>query len=159
MIDATAHIGCDTVFLAKYYKITSGVSFEICERVYRLLSENISRADLDHIVKPTLGSCVDGIDSLTRKYDLLYLDPPWGGRNYRSEVKMNLSLDDIPVTTLIHRWLKDERCEVLLYKTPLNIDQDQVKQAAPFGWNVESNNIIDSDKKKDSFMLWLFYKL
>lgn len=159
VIDATAHIGCDTVFLANYYKITSGVSFEISERVYRLLSENISRAGLDHIVQASLGSCVDGVDSLTKKYDMLYLDPPWGGRNYRAEAKMNLSLDDVPVTTLIHRWLKGDRCEVLLYKTPLNIDQDQVRQAAPAGWKVEYENIIDSHKKKESFMLWLFYKL
>ena len=158
VIDATAHIGCDTVFLANYYKIKSGVSFEISERVYRLLSENISRAGLDHIVKASLGSCVNGVSSLTKKYDMLYLDPPWGGRNYRAEVKMNLSLDDVPVTTLIHRWLTSDRCEVLIYKTPLNIDQDQVRQAAPLGWKVECENIIDSHKKKESFMLWLFYK-
>ena len=161
IIDATAHIGCDSIFFSKYFEETSTItSIELEADVYALLVENISRNGLEDRVQPKLGSCLDVIRNIPRgrSVDLLYLDPPWGGRNYRDQKEMTLELDGKPVMDIINGWLQDGKTRAILYKTPNNINKSEIIHSTPVGWSVEEKEIYDLSRSKASFLLWLFYK-
>ena len=65
--------------------------------------------------------CDDYLDICHRiKQDVIFIDPPWGGSEYRSKVKMDLFLSGEPLSAVLNRLSK--YAYLIVVKTPCNLD-------------------------------------
>ena len=111
-VDATACVGGDTIYLSDYCKTTT--AFENDHVRYEMLQNNLKWYGKPHV------QCVYGSFMLSSDItaDLLYMDPPWGGVNYKDEVKKDLFIDNVNIVELIPELLT--RFKTIALKVPIN---------------------------------------
>lgn len=118
-VDGTAGIGGDTFSLAA--KFTRVLALEPNPTRHYFLQENLKLLKLTNVLTAQqsflklLETPVSGLLG-----DLIYLDPPWGGVDYKKEARVYLNLDSIPIETIINRSLP--RTKLLVMKAPLNYE-------------------------------------
>lgn len=88
--DGTANIGSDCINIAKYFKKVNAI--EISKINYDALTNNIKFLNVTNI--DTYNDDSNKIISKL-KQDIIYIDAPWGGREYKYKDKLNLYLGDI----------------------------------------------------------------
>lgn len=114
--DATACVGGNTISFAKYFKTVNAI--EINNLYFNYLSNNIKVYELNTKVKLYNDNCIKLIPNLHQ--DVIYIDPPWGGKNYKIKNNLKLTLSNIPIETLVLNWIK--LCKIIVLKLPLNYD-------------------------------------
>lgn len=57
-------------------------------------------------------------------YDVIFLDPPWGGKDYKKNDKMTFDIDEIPLSVICFNIVSQKQCRLLVIKLPLNYDLD-----------------------------------
>ena len=62
---------------------------------------------------------------LQKKYDIVFVDPPWGGKHYKYSKNINIKIDNQPLSEFVHT-LKDITRYVVL-KLPFNYDIDNLQ--------------------------------
>ena len=131
IVDATAHIGCDTINLARIYPKSEIIAIEKNNENYNLLVKNVNTF-VKNKTKISLGCKIpilaniktlhgDSIEILTQSsevYDLIYLDPPWGGPEYYKQNKLKLIMSGKDIQDII----KDLKAKVIVLKAPVNFD-------------------------------------
>jgi hypothetical protein len=95
--DATACVGGDTINFALNFREVH--SIEYSKENYDALKNNISVYGLTN-VNLYFGDCMKLYNWVS---DVLYIDPPWGGPNYRNLESVELFLG----TTRLDVWLED----------------------------------------------------
>jgi predicted RNA methylase len=113
--DATGCVGGDTIQFGLNFKSVDTI--EINKNNFEALKNNVAVYNLKNI-KLYLG---DATDLYNWKTDVLYIDPPWGGPNYR-EVK---ELDLLISATRLDIWLEQillrkNRPSYIFLKLPTN---------------------------------------
>ena len=58
------------------------------------------------------------MDSL--KQHVVFLDPPWGGPDYRKHARLMLYLDDVPLHKIVNRLI--DSAKLIVLKVPFNFD-------------------------------------
>ena len=109
--DGTACVGGDTIHFARNFEKV--YSWEINEDRYNMLCNNIAVYKI-----PNVTTIKGSIINSTGKCDLLYLDPPWGGRGYGSQNNTELFLDGRNIKTIIPELKK--RFRQIAIKVPYN---------------------------------------
>jgi predicted RNA methylase len=89
--DATACIGGNTIYFEKDFKIV--IAIEKDPDIFKILLHNTS--------KSVKYNCSYNDIMYTIQQDLIFIDPPWGGSNYKKEGNIVLMLDDINVLEII----------------------------------------------------------
>ena len=97
IVDATGGIGGDTISFAKYFQTV--ISIEYDTHRYEFLKNNINVYKLENVVDYN-DNCVKIIPTLG-VYDVLYIDPPWGGRDYKKKRNLHLTIGDIAIEDFI----------------------------------------------------------
>ena len=170
-LDATAHIGCDSVFFAAQYPGSTGSCVELDDKTCSVLEDNIQRFSLEDRLNVYCGSCVTLVNKIAtstqKRVDLLYLDPPWGGRDYIEADTISLKLDHMSVVDLIKSWLNNGVANNVIYKTPINIDRVEIDTINSLpGWKVVGPKEIKASYRRAkakgeqkglgvSYLLWL----
>jgi hypothetical protein len=104
IVDATAHIGVDSINFLHSFKNANLISFEKDKHTYDILCSNL--LNFSHLTK-TYSVCkltdnnnkvqaynldfVENIDYI-KNSDIVFIDAPWGGKNYRTKTKVSLYL-------------------------------------------------------------------
>jgi len=115
-VDATACVGGDTIALAEY--CTSVHAWEIDSSRFDMLSNNV--ACYGHTnVELTNGNFLDSEES----GDLLYMDPPWGGRAYTEHASVELFLCRQNIINIVPKL--SERFTTIVVKVPFNFSFPQ----------------------------------
>jgi predicted RNA methylase len=118
VLDGTANIGSDSIRFGVESKFV--YSIEISEENYEALVENINLYGLNKKVKPILGD----ITELWNKYnyDILYLDPPWGGKDYKDVSNLEITLSDTRIDIFLRDYVLDSknRPKWIIMKLPVN---------------------------------------
>jgi 16S rRNA G966 N2-methylase RsmD len=113
--DGTANIGGNVINFAKYFKFVNAV--EISPFQCRILQHNVNVYKRKNVKI----ECKNYTDVLrTLKQDIVFLDPPWGGLNYKSMRKLTLYLSGIPLEDIVNK-LQD-KAKLIVIKVPLNYD-------------------------------------
>ena len=133
IIDATAHVGVDSLTLAYSFPKAHVTSVERNPVVYNLLKENITNLGY---IKHTNGqeritainmSADIYLENLDHNVDLIYMDPPWGGRGYVAASDLPLHDESgnptIPLSKVINLALK--KTKLLVLKAPYNFKVDE----------------------------------
>ena len=90
--DGTANIGTDSIFLSNYFDKINSV--EISNINYKALTNNVNVFEKSNI-NTILGDIILVIENLIQ--DIIYIDAPWGGRDYKKNDKMKLYLGDLEI--------------------------------------------------------------
>ncbi len=97
LVDATGGVGGDTITLSTQFG--SVISIEIDSNRYSLLKHNINE------YKTTNVTTING-DSLIiipklSDIDVIYADPPWGGKDYKTRENLRLTLGAMEIESFI----------------------------------------------------------
>ena len=145
--DATAGIGGNSLFFCKKFKFVN-----IVEKNYELediLKENINYTNNRFIF------CSYNYIKYILKQDVIFIDPPWGGSQYKKNKKISLYLDDVEITKLINDLYFYTK--IICVKVPNNYNIFDLNRDF---WNFRIYNIhkFNNKKSKQIYKILIFYK-
>ena len=113
--DGTSNIGGAVINFAQFMKVNAVErDIDTCN----VLKNNIKVYNLEKQIKVYCESYVEVMMKL--KQDIIYLDPPWGGANYKKQKLLKLFLDKENINNIINKILN--KCKLILLKVPKNFD-------------------------------------
>ncbi|CAI5720980.1 unnamed protein product [Peronospora destructor] len=138
--DGTACIGGNVLSFCDFFMHVNAIENN-ATRV-QMLRHNLQ------VLKKTNVTCIHAnyLDvMLELQQDVVFLDPPWGGPEYKDLNKVDLFLGDVPLHEICTRLYSSTKCIIL--KVPSNFDD------ATFSQQVPGNVIIRRDLKKMHIVL------
>ena len=141
IVDATAGVGGNSMSFLCYFN--NVISIEIDHNTSRMLQNNLTHAKNlltckkkgDFKVINNDFMIVKDDKNIFKKADIIFFDPPWGGRDYFKKNKLRLKLGN--------KFLSDICNEISAFtkyialKLPKNYDIEEFKsQITPFGGNI-----------------------
>lgn len=163
IVDGTAHIGVDSIFLSNFFRrAVRVVAVEIDPTVCHILKKNIESVGKKFDILPVCDSFLNyklhshpwGME--LEKTDLVYLDPPWGGPDYKKEDRVVLKLGDRLIEDVVADLLKTVK--YVIVKTPLNftpkhtLTEDHRHTIYKLPDNAGS---VDDNRRKESYSLFI----
>jgi len=139
--DATACIGGNTTFFEKDFKVV--IAIEKDPDIFKILKSNTTKS-INY-------NCSYTDVMYTIQQDLVFIDPPWGGSNYKKEDNVILKLDDINVLDIIDNIYHFTRFVAL--KVPNNFDSSKLSEKF---WSYKIYTI--NTFKKTNYNLIIFFK-
>jgi hypothetical protein len=130
IVDATAHIGADTINLATVFPSATIDAFEIRMDAYVALLKNLTTFKKTTSVRTHWRDITTWMPAQNEVIDMLYVDPPWGGETYNRVESLDLYLQeedaapdaDKNLNTLVDKWLNTSIKSVVL-KAPNNFNK------------------------------------
>lgn len=119
--DLTGNVGGDTIMFGLHFgQVTS---IELQEDNYIALKHNVKTYGLTN-VNVING---DSIHILNWKVDVVYIDPPWGGPDYKTKIDLDLFLGEQRLDTYLDFLLKqDWRPAHIFLKLPRNYNFERL---------------------------------
>jgi len=163
IVDGTAHIGVDAIFLSNFFRrAVRVVAVEIDPTVCHILEKNIESVGKKFDILPVCENFLNyklhshpwGMD--LEKTDLVYLDPPWGGPDYKKEDRVVLKLGDRLIEDVVADLLKTVK--YVIVKTPLNfspkhtLTEGQRHTIYKLPDNAKS---VNDSRRKESYSLFI----
>ncbi len=140
--DATAGVGGNAISFGMNFKKVNAIELDGIRSQF--LQNNAEVYDLDNI-NVINDDCTKILTELDN-HDVVFVDPPWGGKNYKYYDYLRLHLSDISIEMMCNGILNDKWMaktpSVIVFKLPTNYD---IKY---FYDNVDSNFIYFHDLKK-----------
>ena len=118
LIDATCGLGGNIISFSKYFKKVIGIEINIDR--YKMLLNNTKLYNLNNIYIIN-NNCINFICNIKIKYDGIFLDPPWGGPNYKYIKNIRLKLSNYSLIDII-RLIKNINNIKIFIKLPFNYD-------------------------------------
>ncbi len=113
--DATGNNGSDTIALGLNFEKVN--SIELDPLNYSVLENNIKTFHLDN-VKLYPGDSIEIIPKLTQ--DVIYIDAPWGGTNYKENKSLKLYLGNSELSDIYNKF--KSKTKLFVFKIPTNYD-------------------------------------
>ena len=164
IVDGTSHIGVDSVLFSKFFPKSNILSIELDEKIFSLLKGNVTRFSLTERIKCLNKNFLTWMLNLSPEYnfDLIYVDPPWGGPEYKRQKEMELFLLDESnkkwsMNKIISHLLTKGMAKYVLIRFPMN---HKVYKSYDFDGNIKSKckPIKHIHKDGNCFVEHLFYK-
>ena len=131
LCDATACIGGNAMSFARAFKHV--VAIESDTTRFAFLQHNLHVLGF-HNVHCVHGDSVKEVSwnhsrlrSKAPLYDVIFIDPPWGGPEYKTQSLVSLELSNVPLADLCKEWAPHTR--YIAIKTPTNFDKESFTAA------------------------------
>ena len=114
--DATACVGGSALALSNCFKTVYAI--EIDTERFKLLEDNIKLLECKNVIcvnANALNYCLDIYQ------DMIFLDPPWGGPEYKKVTSLDLFISEIPFSDVCISFSKV--CKYIVIKVPINFNQ------------------------------------
>ena len=111
--DATAGIGGNTLSFGLFFGKINAI--ELDKEQYDALEHNVDQFKLSNI-ELYQDSCLKVIPLLEQ--DVIFIDPPWGGKDYKLKNQLNLYLDNKEIVEITNGWINNS--EFIFIKIPKN---------------------------------------
>jgi len=115
--DMTACVGGDTIRFSPVFKHVNAI--EISSDRCNFLQHNVETYGCKN-VSVFHGDCLEMIKGL--KQDVIYIDPPWGGKKYKYKKKVNLYLSTTPMWNICNGL--QNLSKIIVVKVPLNFNEE-----------------------------------
>jgi predicted RNA methylase len=115
ILDMTAGCGGNTISFCKYFNDIIAIEYD--KNRFNILKNNLYCYDFNNYTL-VCGNSVDYIDG---SIDVYFIDPPWGGPNYKENPNIELYLSNIKLNDLI-KIIPENKLIVL--KLPFNYNVD-----------------------------------
>jgi|UniRef100_A0A6C0ISF1 predicted RNA methylase len=122
--DATSNMGGSIFAFAKYFDRINAV--EIVKLHCDILENNLRVYDIKDKVDIHCSDYLDVGDKLNQ--DVIFFDPPWGGKNYKEIKLMNMYLDSVPINQIIKPLLSKS---IVAIRVPYNYDFKKILELTP----------------------------
>jgi predicted RNA methylase len=130
IIDLTAGCGGNLISFGKYFNNVTGI--ELCIERFNILKNNIKSYEYNiNIIND------DCVNYLEKDYDIYFIDPPWGGPDYKLAQDLKLYLSNIELVDII----KKIKNKMIILKIPYNYNYDYIKENYNILLNEKYNNI------------------
>lgn len=116
--DATAGVGGNTISFAKYFGHVN--SIEIDNTRFNYLSNNVNAYNFTNVTFYNDDMMV--ILHKLERQDVIFIDPPWGGKAYKKTDKLHLHINDIPLEEVCRNVITIHPTSILVLKLPSNFD-------------------------------------
>lgn len=93
--DACSCIGADTITFCKNFKRVNAI--ELCSDRFCFLKDNLNLLNFNNY-KLYNNDCMKIIKNIDQ--DIIYFDPPWGGRNYKNKKHIDLFISGISISKI-----------------------------------------------------------
>lgn len=122
ILDGTANVGSDSIGLALEFPTATIHSVELNKETYKYLENNVKDVygKLINNIKIYNDSVINILEKNRIKYDIIYIDAPWGGKNYIKKEKMKLYLDKIEIKDVYIKY--KDKGKHFIFKVPINYD-------------------------------------
>ncbi len=140
LTDATACMGGDLIRFSKYFRMINGI--EILEENFTLLVQNCKQFGC-YNVNLFCQNYLDIFDKL--KQDIIYLDPKWGGIDYKNKESVILKLNDIEIWNLVQIIKEKKLAKYIFIKAPSNVCLEKL--------DYDSIHVVYNKSKIASFKL------
>lgn len=146
--DATAGVGGNTISFSQKFKCVNAI--ELDQERFNYLSNNINAYQISN-VNLYNNDCQNVIPNLGDN-DIIFIDPPWGGKNYKNINKIRLSLNDNNIEDICINFFNKEKMisipKLIVIKLPKNYDIQYIYKKIK----------IDNDQPNDLRKIY-FYEL
>ena len=115
--DATGNNGSDTLMLAKYYKKIN--SIELDKNNFLILKNNIQVYNFNNINLINGDSMIE-IEKNNLSQDVIYIDAPWGGPDYKKHSRLKLYLGKYELSDIYNKF--KNKAKLFALKVPYNYD-------------------------------------
>jgi 16S rRNA G966 N2-methylase RsmD len=122
IIDSTACVGGDSITFCDNFGIV--IPIEIDKSRYENLLYNLNLYNINNAF-PINGNCLEVIFDITIDIDCIYVDPPWGGKDYKNMEKIELQLGDKKLEEVIDIFFK-KNIKLVIVKLPKNYNYDNL---------------------------------
>jgi 16S rRNA G966 N2-methylase RsmD len=118
-------VGGDSLHLGRVFRRVHSV--EIDDVVAFCLKHNVNQAGLSQTVSVHHGDSFTVVPRLIRDdhVNLVYIDPAWGGTEYKEKEKVQLTIGNQPVKVFLESLSATDRHLYLFMKVPVNHDREQ----------------------------------
>lgn len=116
ILDSTSGIGGNAISFGLHF--SNLIAIEINKERFKYLENNIKVFNINATLYND-----DMLNHLNNDYDLIFIDPPWGGPNYKLEKLISLSLGNIKLKDLTQK-IK-ELNKIIVYKLPFNYNLNE----------------------------------
>lgn len=113
--DATANVGSDTINMALHFKSIN--SIEISKDQFDVLKNNVDTYKLTNVNLYNDNS-LNIIPTI--KQDIIYIDAPWGGSDYRNDRYSQLFLCEKELSVIYEEYKTN--ADLIIFKVPKNYD-------------------------------------
>ena len=124
IIDGTAGVGGNTISFSKVFNKVYAVEIE--ELRYRFLKNNVDVYGLKNVTAINENCCK--IFKFFRNGDVVFLDPPWGGRGYKNIRKMRITMSGFSIEDICNNLMNScmMSCvpKLIALKLPVNYDYE-----------------------------------
>jgi 16S rRNA G966 N2-methylase RsmD len=118
IVDMTAGCGGNMISFIKYFSYVTGI--EIDKNRFKLLKENLSKYNYNNYEL----ICGNSTNIINNNYDVYFIDPPWGGPDYKKHSNIELHLSNYKLEEFILTLPKDK---LIVLKLPFNYNIDNFK--------------------------------
>lgn len=152
LVDATAGMGGDSTFFCKNFKFVYCLEINLeCIKYLEHNLESFHNKDIFNI------NCIEGLKII--KYDCIYLDPPWGGKNYKFKKYLDLFIEYNTNLINIIDYVESLyfSTKYIFIKVPLNFN---IKNMYKINWKYKIYPIFKNlnDNLKNIFNIIVFFK-
>jgi 16S rRNA G966 N2-methylase RsmD len=124
--EMTAGVGGNVLNFAKYFKYINAI--EINKARFDYLNINVKLYSLQNVNTYNVDSMKLLIEQNELIQDIIFFDPPWGGKDYKSHTSMRLSFMDISIEDICIKLFQKNRIKIIVLKLPNNYDFDFFKE-------------------------------
>lgn len=148
IVDCTANVGIELLLLVSHYRLR-GFAYEVDLPTFHVLARNISELGLDGRVIPiqcdsaAVVLAEPGAPHALPEVDIVYFDPPWGGRAYKDVQEVSLALGGHDIVELATAAVA--RAAVVVVKAPLNLEPAVFVRLLERGLDVQIEPIYSSN--------------
>lgn len=139
--DATGGFGGNILSFARHFRLVIGI--EKHKVHYDILKNNINVFNYGYKVNIIHSSFIKIIPHVCK--DVIFIDPPWGGKKYRFKKSVMLHLDQMDIFDIINQIPSETK--LIALKIPFNFDYRKFIQ------NINPGYIIGNHKIKNYYLL------
>jgi 16S rRNA G966 N2-methylase RsmD len=151
--DCTGGVGGDTLSFCKYFKFVHSIEIDKLRCEY--LENNLEVYNY-HNVKTYNADCTEIVGKI-KDHNIIFIDPPWGGKSYKNYTKLKLQMSNISLEMLCcHLFDKtkmEKVPELIALKLPKNYDicylYNTVKKCKMYLYDLEKMYIIVLSRESD----------
>jgi len=121
--EGMACVGGDTLALSRTFKQVNAI--ELDKTRYEYLQHNMKLFDRKNIEYYN-ESYLEIFKKL--KQDVVYLDPPWGGPDYKNLKTVKIKFGETKLEDLCQEIIENKLCKLLVLKLPYNYDIEEFKK-------------------------------
>lgn len=162
ILDMTAHIGCETANLLRLFPSSHLTAIEIDSSVFKLLVSNIQnifpditsrnvefkKGDSLHLCSEWAKEHAKGLHTENKfLFDIVCVDPPWGGKAYGAQQRLDLVLSEKNLMDIILDLSTKHFSKSFVFKAPFNFNFKSLASLFSAGGPVETCEVTGVFRK------------